>query len=117
MISLCAQRFMLAVATLCALTFFTACGGPSRALKPLNPGWEKGELVRWVRFNPCACLTSEAYVTSLEVSAVELPEDQSIDPLTRRWERVLLRRPLSVEARELLIKLKAQGGRPLSLPL
>ena len=97
---------------------FMACGahsGPS--MKPTLK-WVEGEAVRWARLNPCACLSSDEHMTSIELRPLAEGEEPSSEPqegLGVLWERVALPRPLSPETQAALTLLQETQGSPLKL--
>jgi hypothetical protein len=117
------RHVALLVVLLSALSLaLTACGGrpgPS-AEPPLT--WEAGEALRWARLNPCACLSSDEHVTSVELRPLAVGEGSDDEPQEgpqegagALWERVALPRPLSPETQAALTLLQEAQGRPVKL--
>lgn len=92
--------------------FLLGCGGPKTSSAPR---WSTGEQLRWARFNPCSCLASERFITSVELRPLDPNEPSRLPPPLGLWERVAIERPLSTEARGLLVSLKERGERPVAL--
>jgi len=105
---------MSAKLSLCLLVGLTllGCGGPRASGAPR---WSMGEQPRWARFNPCPCLMSERFITSVELRPLDPNEPSTPPPALGLWERVAIERPLSAEARALLLTLRERGEEPVTL--